>query len=109
MGRHEWEKTRTSYSPASNTLSEEMNTLGTEVADSIATQGRAQGQAIIEFLGKRPGSRNQSLVGNVLAASRFDETKQTLSDQINQAIVRHVASGRSAESAADSLLLGFHR
>ena len=83
-----WDNTQSSYS--SNSLKEEMNILGQEIADSVATQGRAQGQAIIEFLGKRPGSRNQSLVGNVLAASRFEETKKSLSEQVSRVLERHI-------------------
>jgi len=107
--RKEWERTKTSYSTTYSTLSDEMKSLGSEVADSIATQGRAQGQSIIEFLGKRPGSRNQSLVGNVLAASRFEETKQNLSDQIGQAISRHVISSQDADVVANGLLVGWQR
>lgn len=56
----------------------------------MATRGRAQGQAVIEFLGKRPAMKHQSLVGSVSAASRFEDTRQTLIDKLSQAIEGHL-------------------
>ena len=55
-------------------------------SDSVATRGRAQGQAVIEYLGKRPAMKHQSLVGSVTAASRFDDTKRNLTEQLTHAV-----------------------
>ena len=54
--------------------------------DSVATRGRAQGQAIIEYLGKRPAMKNQSLVGSVTAASRFEDTRKNLGERLSSAV-----------------------
>lgn len=54
--------------------------------DSVATRGRAQGQAVIEYLGKRPAMQNQSLVGSVTAASRFEDTRHYLSTRLSSAV-----------------------
>jgi hypothetical protein len=55
-------------------------------SDSVATRGRAQGQAVIEYLGKRPAMKNQSLVGSVTAASRFEDTRKLLGDRLSTAV-----------------------
>jgi small GTP-binding protein len=58
-----------------------------DTADAIALRGRAQGQTLIEFLGKRPSVRqNQSLVGRVTAASRFEDTRQSLIQSLSRAV-----------------------
>ena len=64
-----------------------------EAAESISTLGRAQGQAVIEFLGQRPSSKqNTSLVGSVTAASRFEDTRNSLLHHLTQSLKRHVYS-----------------
>ena len=45
---------------------------------------------MIEFLGKRPAVKNQSLVGSVSAASRFEDTRKVLQDQLSGAVKMHV-------------------
>jgi len=55
-------------------------------SDSVATRGRAQGQAVIEYLGKRPAVKNQSLIGSVTAASRFEDTKRNLMKKLTDAL-----------------------
>ena len=41
-----------------------------DAADGVETCARAQqGQVVIEYLGKRPATKSQSLVGSVTAAS----------------------------------------
>ena len=55
-------------------------------SDAVATRGRAQGQAVIEFLGTRPAQKHQSLVGSVTAASRFEDTRQVLTDSWSEAV-----------------------
>lgn len=76
-----------------------MNLLFTHhiLSDSIATRGRVQGQAVIEFLGKRPAMKNQSLVGSVSAASRFEDTRRVLVDSLSNAVKTHVAVDDSSE------------
>ena len=61
-----------------------------ECSDSIATRGRAQGQAVIEYLGKRPAVKNQSLVGSVSEASRFEDTRNILVEMLSNAVKTHV-------------------
>jgi hypothetical protein len=55
-------------------------------SDAVATRGRAQGQAVIEYLGTRPAKNRQSLVGSVTAASRFEDTKQVLTERWTEAV-----------------------
>mmetsp|Transcript_27004 Transcript_27004/g.59376 ORF Transcript_27004/g.59376 Transcript_27004/m.59376 type:complete len:724 (+) Transcript_27004:188-2359(+) len=58
-----------------------------ETADSVATRGRAQGQAVIEYLGKRPAIKNnQSLVGSVTTVSRFEDTRKNLVEKLSNAV-----------------------
>lgn len=45
---------------------------------------------MIEFLGKRPVMKNQSLVGSVSAASRFEDTRKALMDSLTDAVKTHV-------------------
>jgi len=45
---------------------------------------------VIEFLGKRPAIKNQSLVGSVSAASRFEDTRKSLYDKLSDAVKTHV-------------------
>uniref|UniRef100_A0A7R9ZKJ3 Uncharacterized protein n=1 Tax=Craspedostauros australis TaxID=1486917 RepID=A0A7R9ZKJ3_9STRA len=56
-------------------------------SDSVATRGRAQGQAVIEYLGKRPAMQNQSLIGSVTSASRFEDTRKSLEERLSNAVV----------------------
>ena len=55
-------------------------------SDAIATRGRAHGQSVIEFLGTRPAQKHQSLVGSVTAASRFEDTRDVLTNRWNDAV-----------------------
>lgn len=55
-------------------------------SDSVATRGRAQGQAVIEYLGKRPAMKNRSLVGSVTAASRFEDTRKNLAERLSTVV-----------------------
>lgn len=73
-----------------NTVQSELLERVQETADSIAIRGRAQGQAVIEFLGKRPAVRNQSLVGSVTAASRFEDVRKHLVETLSQAVIRNL-------------------
>ena len=57
-----------------------------ESTDTIATSARAQGQAVIEYLGKRPSVVGQNLIGSVTAASRFEDTRKDLNEKMSQAV-----------------------
>lgn len=89
----EWDKTQpinASTIGDTRSIQASLLELVRQTADSIAIHGRAQGQAVIEFLGKRPSSKSNSLVGSVTAASRFEETRQSLSESLTLAVQRHV-------------------
>jgi hypothetical protein len=70
------------------------------MADSIAVKGRAQGQAVIEFLGKRPAVHNQSLVGSVTNASRFEDTRNSLTEHMSEAVRRNIDVELEVEEAS---------
>lgn len=76
------------------------------ISDSVATSARAQGQAVIEYLGKRPAVKSQSLVGSVTAASKFDDTKNALLGQMSDSI-RSVLSDYEEVMEKDELVQSF--
>ena len=41
---------------------------------------------MIEYLGKRPAMKNQSLVGTVTAASRYEDTRKILNERLSYAV-----------------------
>jgi len=104
---------KVSYNNQSS-LRSDLSDMVHETADGIAVRGRAQGQSVIEFLGKRPGTHGQtSLITSVTAASRFEETRQSLVDGMSVAINRSIGvkpeldiQGRrdDADREADKLL-----
>jgi small GTP-binding protein len=70
-----------------------------EAADSIALKGRAQGQAVIEFLGKRPSARHsQSLVGSVTSASNFEDSRRSLTLSMTGAVDGVLAAPSSSRA-----------
>jgi predicted GTPase len=87
LDRH-WEETTSLVKQLSWSNPESVQTWIDTTAEHLAIQSRAQGQALMEFLGTRPshGKSNQSLVGHVLAASRFEELRETLTQQLKQAV-----------------------
>ena len=52
---------------------------------------------MIEFLGKRPAVKNQSLIGSVSAASRFEDTRKVLVDKLSDAVKTHVDTDDASE------------
>jgi small GTP-binding protein len=119
--RNEWDKTRPLYhdvmanksisssiqnarqnssSSIGDDIDPYLSTLIQEAAESVATRGRAQGQAVIEFLGQRPSSQNQSLIGSITAASTFEDTRQGLVDQMTRAVQRHVSDDSSSSPSS---------
>jgi len=63
-----------------------------ESTDAIATSARAQGQAVIEYLGKRPAVVGKNLIGNVTAASRFENTRKDLYERISKVVTNVLAT-----------------
>jgi hypothetical protein len=57
-------------------------------SESVATRGRTQGQAVIEYLGKRPSVKDNqsSLVGSITSVSRFEETRKNLVEKLTKAV-----------------------
>ena len=57
-------------------------------SDSVASHGRDQAKAVIEYLGKRPSVKDHqsSLVGTVTAVSGFDETRKNLVQRLSGAV-----------------------
>ena len=84
----EWDRTRPVARHETATLRQHLLEKVRDMADAAAVQGRVQGQAVIEFLGTRPSVKHRSLVGSVLAASRFEDTRHTLTAQLSQAVER---------------------
>jgi hypothetical protein len=74
-----------------------------QYSDSVATRGRAQGQAVIEYLGKRPAMKNRSLVGSVTAASRFEDTRKNLVDRLST-VVDNILKDKCDEIDKERLL-----
>jgi small GTP-binding protein len=96
--QREWTKTQTIFSQQG--LDADLLDMVREMADSIAVKGRAQGQAVIEFLGKRPAVHNQSLVGSVTNASRFEDTRNSLTEHMSEAVRRNIDAELEAEEAS---------
>jgi small GTP-binding protein len=76
---------------------------GHDTAESWATQGRAQGQLVIEMLGQRPAMKHSSLVGSITAASRYEETRQVIEVSVHEAI-RQTLQGYHASFEQESWL-----
>jgi small GTP-binding protein len=90
LNRH-WKDTESLVNQVSLTDPAKVQAWIHETAQSLAVRSRAQGQALMEFLGNRPARRqNQSLVGHVLAASRFEQVQESLTQQLQQAFDRHL-------------------
>lgn len=70
----------------------------------MATRGRAQGQAVIEYLGKRPAVKNNhSLVGSVTTVSRFEETRKNLVEKLSNAVDEILKGGGGEDIDKDRL------
>jgi hypothetical protein len=75
--------------------------------DTVATRGRAQGQAAIEYLGKRPAMKNQSLIGSVTAASRFEDTRRALVERLSSVVDMTIPNDVEQASEKNRLFLSF--
>jgi small GTP-binding protein len=106
----EWTKTASATAHETNgAIQTDLLLFSQEAAESIATIGRAQGQAVVEFLGQRPSSKNQSLVGTVTAASRFEETRYSLLNHISRAIQTHVENDTAVGHEQEAMLTNLRR
>lgn len=70
----------------SQDIASELLSMTKEFSDDIATSSRAQGQAVIEYLGKRPAVVGQNLIGSVTAASRFEDTRKDLLEKMSHVL-----------------------
>ncbi len=85
-----WDDTKSVI--VSNDLEKEIVECVRTSTDEIATNARAQGQAVIEHLGRRPASVGHNLIGSVTAASRFEDTRKDLFEKITQSLEIVLAS-----------------
>jgi hypothetical protein len=85
----EWKKTQR-ITGLFDTIEEELQSWVQETSEAMALRGRAQGQAVIEFLGQRPASRNKSLVRSVMTASKYESTRDNLRSIMGKALERHI-------------------
>jgi hypothetical protein len=97
--QREWDKTQTIFSKQGE-LDAHLLDMVRDMADSIAVKGRAQGQSVIEFLGQRPAVRNKSLVGSVTNASRFEDTRDNLTEHMSEAVRRNIDAEIEVEEAS---------
>jgi small GTP-binding protein len=92
--RREWDKTKPPILTPSLehhiSVKEQILFAVQEMATSVALVGRAQGQAMIEYLGQRPALRNQSLLGSVTSASQYEETRRNLQEHLTAVVNQHV-------------------
>lgn len=95
MLQTKWENTKSII--VSDDVQKEIFESVRESTDAIATSARAQGQAVIEYLGKRPTVVGQNLIGNVTAASRFEDTRKELHDKTINAVEAILSSYNSEE------------
>lgn len=65
-----------------------------------------QGQAVVEYLGRRPAIKSQSLVGSVTAASNFDETKGAMINKMSDAVI-NLLSDHDEQRDSDGLSKSF--
>jgi hypothetical protein len=74
----------------------------------VATRARAQGQAVIEYLGKRPAVKSDSLVGKVTAAAKFEETRESLVEKLSTS-VRNVLNDYNETVEEDGVVQAFRQ
>jgi small GTP-binding protein len=108
--RREWDKTKPPILTTSHpqkAVTDQILVAVQEMATSVALVGRAQGQAMIEYLGQRPALRHQSLLGSVTSASQYEETRRNLQEQLTAAVHQHVDLNET--QLQESLLLRWQR
>ena len=97
--RSEWEKTKAPLTirqqtdgvdTAPSSSKAVISVMVSEMANSVALISRAQGQAMIEYLGKRPAMKNQSLLGSVATASQYEETRRNLHHNLMAVVHKHM-------------------
>ena len=97
--RSEWEKTKAPLTirqqndgvdASSNTVKGVMTVMVSDMANSVALISRAQGQAMIEYLGKRPVMKTRSLLSSVTTASQYEDTRRNLHHNLMSAVNKHV-------------------
>lgn len=68
----------------------------------VASKAKAQGQSVIEYLGKRPAVKRNDIIGNVIASSRFDDTRHFFLTKLSRS-VNDVLDAFDINREADSL------
>jgi len=86
---------------STGTPEEDLKDLVRAVSDDVATRARAQGQGVIEYLGKRPAVTSQSLIGNVTMVSRFEDTRKGMVEKMS-ASVKNVCSFHDSTKEQES-------
>lgn len=86
---------------AGSSIENDLKDLVRDISDDIATRARAQGQGVIEYLGKRPAVTSQSLIGSVTAASRFEDTRKGMAEKM-LASVKSVCSSHDPIAEQES-------
>ena len=85
-----WDESQSAI--VSKGIEDELLCIVNECSDNMATMARSQGQAIIEYLGKRPAVVGQNLIGSVTAASRFENTRKSLGANMSNAVSSALAN-----------------
>lgn len=99
-----------SKSSSRDRIRDDLQRMVQDAASSLATKGRAQGQAVIEFLGHRASSsQRSSLVGHITAASRFEETHDRILERLQLALQRVVPEEEMVESYGEYFQLTLSR
>ena len=98
--RNEWEKTTSPVTIRQRndqvdhlnrtTVKDLICVMVSDMANSVALISRSQGQAMIEYLGKRPAMKSQSLLGSVTTASQYEDTRRHLHNSLLAVVNKHV-------------------
>jgi hypothetical protein len=78
------------------------------LSDSAVTRARAQDQAIIEYLGKRPAVKRESLVGTVTASAEFEAMRKLLLEKLSSS-VRNVLNDCNETVEGHDVIQAFRR
>jgi len=82
---------------ASNDIQKELLDVIGEWSTSLATSSKSQGQAVIQYLGKRPHVVGQNIIGSVQSASSFEDTQKRLDEKLDSAL-KNVLSSYNSDS-----------
>lgn len=69
-----------------------------EMSERTSERAQSQGQAVVDYLGKRPSAKSKNIVGNIVAATQVQDMRSKLKEQM-QASVKGVMSNHSELAA----------